>query len=400
MSIKNRILTLMTAMFFVGMAATDIYISSLPIMQDEFDVSPSVINLTLTSYNVGIACFLLLAPIASEYFSRRRLVLGASLIFTVASFTIWQVDSIWTMIALRAVQSIGAALLIIVSRDILKDIMNEREQIRANAIILLGIVLSPAIAPIIGAYLSELFGWRSCFAFIGMLGVLMTFAAYFALPETKAADKLSSSVNAKEYFTRYINVLGNPFFLALTIMQASVNGAFFAFLGVSSYLYMDDFDFDQTEYAYIYASMAIAYLLGNKMLLRFNRSNGSYDKILKAGITSALLGSILIAIGDLFGYLTPAIVLITLGSLITRYSGALINPSTQVLTLNAFKANGSIALGLSMSVTFFTTGFAMWAVTLWKHEPELGYSVISVVFGIIGLLAYLKVKRKLHERKI
>jgi len=47
------------------------------------------------------------------------------------------------------------AFVFICSRQVLKDIMDQREQVRANGIILSGLVISPAIAPVIGAYLTH-----------------------------------------------------------------------------------------------------------------------------------------------------------------------------------------------------------------------------------------------------
>jgi predicted MFS family arabinose efflux permease len=52
---KRQILFLLTAMFFLGVSATDIYIASLPQMVADFHSTPQMVNLTLSSYSIGIA---------------------------------------------------------------------------------------------------------------------------------------------------------------------------------------------------------------------------------------------------------------------------------------------------------------------------------------------------------
>ena len=52
---KRLILAVLTGMFFIGMAATDIYISSLPQMVKDFMTVEPKVNLTLSVYFLGIA---------------------------------------------------------------------------------------------------------------------------------------------------------------------------------------------------------------------------------------------------------------------------------------------------------------------------------------------------------
>ncbi|MBX9867461.1 MAG: MFS transporter, partial [Burkholderiales bacterium] len=135
---KFQIMLLMTMMFFVGVSATDIYIASLPRMVLDFHSSPSVINLTLSSYSLGVAfAVLFVGEISSRYGRRRCLLLGV-FCFSVAAFLIALLPSIELIILLRVVQAFGCAVIIIVPRLVLKDCMDEREQITANGILLMG----------------------------------------------------------------------------------------------------------------------------------------------------------------------------------------------------------------------------------------------------------------------
>ena len=180
---KNYILILMASMFFMGMAGTDIYISALPRMVSEFKTTPNVVNLTISIYTIGVAIFVVFADVLSNRFGRKPIILTSLSIYTVTSFLISVSPSVWLIIALRFIQSL-VGLLFICTRQVLKDIMDQREQVRANGIILAGLIISPAIAPVIGAYLTHHLGWRSCFVFNGLLGSVILGFTLKILPET------------------------------------------------------------------------------------------------------------------------------------------------------------------------------------------------------------------------
>jgi len=133
---------------------TDIYIPALPLMVKEFNSTPNVVNLTISIYTIGVAVFVLFASALGNRFGRKPVIALAVGIFSLTSYLIALSPSIWLIVFLRLLQSM-IAFVFICSRQVLKDIMDQREQVRANGIILSGLVISPAIAPVIGAYLTH-----------------------------------------------------------------------------------------------------------------------------------------------------------------------------------------------------------------------------------------------------
>jgi len=85
---KRNILFLMTAMFFLGSSATDIYISSLPEMVRAFHASATTVNLTLSLYSLGIAFAVLFVGEFSGKFGRRATLLYGVATFSIASLLI------------------------------------------------------------------------------------------------------------------------------------------------------------------------------------------------------------------------------------------------------------------------------------------------------------------------
>ena len=114
-------------------------------------------------------------------------------------------SSIHLVILFRIIQAIGCGFIAIVPRLVLKDTMTAKEQVHATGILTMGIVLSPAIAPSIGALLAKYWGWRSCFDLSGIGGIIMLIIGYFIIQETNTTPikQLKSVVS---YGTEYFNL--------------------------------------------------------------------------------------------------------------------------------------------------------------------------------------------------
>ena len=190
-------------------------------------------------------------------------------------------------------------------------------------------------------------------------------------------------------------LLKDSFFLGITTIYVSATGAFYAFIGISSYLYINDLGVTPIMYSYIYILMAVGYLAGNQYMMALNRAEVHYKKIIGIGVFSTLAGAIIIFASEPFTLKILIIILITVGSMFMRAANALTNPTTQVITINHFKSRGGVALGLAMSINSFMMSIAVILVTLFHKNPIEGLIAISLLFSFIGLGAFYLVRRKI-----
>jgi len=101
--------------------------------------------------------------VVSDLHGRRATLLICLLLHIVASAWIALCSSISIMIVMRVVQALGSATVYIVLRLVIKDTMDTRVQIHATGLLVIGLVLSPILAPAIGAWITALSTWRNCF---------------------------------------------------------------------------------------------------------------------------------------------------------------------------------------------------------------------------------------------
>jgi len=374
-------------MFFLGVSATDIYIASLPQMVADFHSTPQTVNLTLSSYSIGIAFGVLFTGELSNRFGRRKVLLWGVSCFSIAAGLITFAPTIWGIIILRVIQSFGCAVILIVPRLILKDCMDEREQVHANGVLLMGLIISPAIAPVLGAYIATYLSWHYCFLFSAVAGFILVAITKKILPETNL-ERISRIPSLQRYLKGYLSLLKNRIFITLTLIYASGVGAYFAFIGISSYLYIGYLHISPIKYSYVFLGLSAAYLTGNQLMQLLNRKKAPLVNIIGIGVYSTASGVVILIITLFFDNLTVIALLATIGVLLMRVANALINPPTQIKIMSHFHTQSAQALGLNMCIGFSVNSLATYMVTMLPTYPLLSFVLTSGIFIGICLAAY------------
>lgn len=152
--------------------ATDIYLPSLPSMANDLHVSGAAVQLSLVlfMFSVGVSQFFVGSILDS--FGRYKIGIGALILFSITSFTIALTPHIYMIYGMRIIQGISIAFIVVGKRAYFVDLFSG-EKLK-NYISLFSIIwaCAPIMAPFLGGYLQNGFGWRSNFYFLGGLSLL------------------------------------------------------------------------------------------------------------------------------------------------------------------------------------------------------------------------------------
>jgi DHA2 family methylenomycin A resistance protein-like MFS transporter len=140
------------------------------------------------AYTLAFAALILSAGVLGDRIGARRVFVAGFALFTLASAACGLAPTLAVLIAARAVQGVGAAVLVPCSLSLLNHAYHD-EQARARAIGLWAAAASVALSagPLVGGVLTSTLGWRSIFfinAPLGVAGIALTLG--FA-PETPRA---------------------------------------------------------------------------------------------------------------------------------------------------------------------------------------------------------------------
>jgi len=150
---------------------------SLPHMMGSFGQTLSAITWVATSYSIAEMLMITMAGWWSALIGRKRLYLASFALFTLGSVLAGTAQTFTQMLIYRIMQGIGGGSLMPISQAIMRESYPPEEQGMAMAIFGMGVVLAPAMGPILGGWLTDNYGWpwifyiNIPFSIVGMLMV-------------------------------------------------------------------------------------------------------------------------------------------------------------------------------------------------------------------------------------
>ena len=255
-----------------------------------FHVTPDRINLTLTAFMIFYALGTLIWGPLSDHFGRKPILLSGLGLYVVSSalcaFT-WNVDG---LILSRIFQALGGSAAGVVATAIVKDVYSGRRRGSVLAIVQSMVLISPAIAPVIGALLLKFISWRGVFWSLTGIGVVALVGSLL-FEETimeRTSDMLLPSLG------RLGKVLKNRGFTLLLLLFSLGAVSTFAFIASSTYIYQNDFNLSGQAYSFYFSFNALGMIAGPMIFLWFSQRVHT-EKILLACYVSTLISGLLVS---------------------------------------------------------------------------------------------------------
>ena len=157
-----------TALLLVNVAAPNVALEDIA---KDLDASFTDLQWVLSGYSLVLAVFQLTAGSLADLFGRKRLFVGGLCLFTAASSLCALAPSAAWLIAMRALQGLGAAIVFPSSLALLAQEFEGAQRGRAIGIWGAVIGLAFAAGPLVGGLLVEPFGWQAIFVLGVVLGV-------------------------------------------------------------------------------------------------------------------------------------------------------------------------------------------------------------------------------------
>lgn len=157
---------------------------ALPALADDLGATTAGLQWTVNGYALTLAALLLLGGSLGDRFGRRRLFLIGTVAFAAASVLCALAPTVGLLVAARALQGVGGALLTPGSLAILQASFVEQDRARAIGAWsgLAGAV--GAVAPFLGGWIVEHAGWRWVFGINIPLAALVVVVAVRYVPES------------------------------------------------------------------------------------------------------------------------------------------------------------------------------------------------------------------------
>ncbi|MES0824215.1 multidrug effflux MFS transporter [Ruegeria sp. SCP11] len=150
-------------------------------------LSPNDINraqLILTSFVLGMGIGTFFVGPISDAFGRKPVIYVGSALYIVSAAVAWASSSLELLLIARVVQGVGCAAPRVVAMAIIRDLYSGREMARIVSIAMMIFTLVPAVAPMLGAGMIAVAGWRGIFVSFILFSVITVIWMGLRLPES------------------------------------------------------------------------------------------------------------------------------------------------------------------------------------------------------------------------
>lgn len=374
------VLALLTA---IAPLATDMYLPAFPRMAVELGTSATAVQLSLTTFMIGLALGQLVIGPLSDQRGRRGLLIAGSAVCAAAGLACALAPSIAFLVVARFLQGFSGAAGVVLSRAVVSDRARGNAAAKLFGLMMLIQGVAPVLAPLLGGTLVTAVGWRGVFGILAGLSALMLVGVVVLVPETLPRERRNAgglAATARDART----VLTNRRYLGWTGALVFGFAAMFAYISASPFVLQNMLGLSVGAYSVAFAANALGLGVvagaGTKLVDRFGPR-----RLLVAGVAAVAVLSVLLLVDvlllDLPRWPTLVLLFLTVSSL-----GLVFGNATTLATDEVAHAagTGSAVMG---ALQFGLGAVVSPLVGLRGEHDALPMAVVMVVLALGAVLS-------------
>ncbi|BGE81696.1 major facilitator superfamily permease [Staphylococcus petrasii] len=252
------------ALTAIGALSIDMFLPGLPELKKDFNTTTSNAQLTLSLFMIGLGLGNLFVGPISDSIGRKKPLVIAMIIFTLASLGIVFVHNIWIMVFLRFVQGFTGGAGAVISRAIASDMYNGNELTKFLALLMLVNGVAPVLAPALGGLILSVAVWRMVFVILTIFGVLMVMGSLFKVPESLAVEHRDSS-GIGVIFRNFKSLFSTPRFVLPMLIQGVTFIMLFSYISASPFLVQKIYGVSALHFSWMFAGIGITLIISSQL---------------------------------------------------------------------------------------------------------------------------------------
>ncbi|MBF4464456.1 multidrug effflux MFS transporter [Flavobacterium sp. LC2016-12] len=389
-----QLILILGSLTALGPFSIDMYLPGFSGIAKDLHTTVAKVSMTLSSYFIGISAGQLLYGPLLDRFGRKRPLFIGLIVYILASFGCIYVNNIDTFILLRFIQAIGSCAATVASVAMVRDLFPVKDIPKVFSLLMLVLGLSPMLAPTIGGYVTEDFGWHIVFLILMCMGIAILIASQVGLPNSYKPDT-SISLKPKPIISNFMKVLKEPQFYTYAFTGSIAFSGLFTYVAASPIIFMDIYHVDAKTYGWIFAFMSVSFIGSSQLNSVLLKKFSSEQMIMAALISQSVISIVflILSVNNLLGlYETIVMLFLFLGCL------GISNPNTAGLTMAPFAKNAGSASALMGAIQLGLGALASFAVGIFVKDSVAPMVLIMTVTTLIALVVLQIGKRFIKEQ--
>ncbi|KHT46891.1 multidrug effflux MFS transporter [Vibrio sinaloensis] len=297
-------LTLLTLLVLFSPLAIDIYLPALPLISSSFHVEHALAQDTITWFLFAMGVGQLFAgPLADKYGRRTVALVGIS-IYAMSALLAWSAQNIEWMLTARLLQGLGACATSVAAFATVRDMFGPEKSGKMISYLNGAICFIPALAPILGSWLTQQFGWRSNFSFMAGFALIALVAMIIKLKETNPAP--SSEAVFKP--SRYWAVLKTPSFVFHASLCMFAMAVILAYVTSAPVVLMEGLGLSMNEFTLWFGINAAINIVACMTAPKFMEKFGTHKTLVVGIVTLTIAGIVMLVLAEqatAFAFMLP-----------------------------------------------------------------------------------------------
>ncbi|PHM45677.1 bicyclomycin/multidrug efflux system [Xenorhabdus mauleonii] len=369
----------------LGYLAIDMYLPAFGAMKVDLDTSENAISASLSIFLAGFAFAQLLWGQLSDRIGRKPvLIIGLSLFSISCLGMLWITDAT-QLLVLRFIQAVGVCSAAVSWQALVIDRFDAERAKRVFAMIMPLVALSPALAPLLGAWLLSHAGWKIIFLVLMIVTLLLLIPTFFLKKEDKSTE---ANVNQKSI--SFFTLLRSPVFSGNVLIYAACSAGFFAWL-TGSPIILENMGYNPTDIGLSYIPQTLAFMIGGygcRILLEKVKSETVFP-ILLVGYSVSMFIIYLLSVLD-----EPSFMAILIPFCVMAAMNGASYPIAVANALSVYPKSSGKAAALQNALQLGLCFFASMVVSIFMNNPLLSTTTVMVSTIVPMTFGYWLQKRK------
>lgn len=370
-SSASFLLYLLCISAFFASLNQNIYSPIIPIIRDSFQVSITMVNLSVSIF-IFITAIMQIVFGSIIDFKGARTILIPSIILTIIASIGCAITSNFTVFLIcRILQAVGTAAIPLIAATTIGTVFQGEQRGSAMGTYQTMLSIAPAVAPVLGGFIGEKYNYPGIFWLLVAVSVILFITNWIYFPNDRVGSK--KELSGKTLISHYASIFKSKVGSSILILSFFAFFLYFSFLVYLPILLTDHYQLSLQVVGLLYLPMAISLIIGS-MTFKTIQSKISQKKLFITGNVVLALSVILFAVTH-----SKTLIGVTVALILHGISIGILTPLFATMIANEFEHNRGSAMGMFNFIRYM--GMAVGPIV---SGVLLAHFTPTVVFALFG----------------